>query len=83
MDPIPTIKHSLNLLNEQSKVQVIWASPRELLNVIQANDCGCHIITATSDILKKLSLIGKDLNTYSVETVQMFFNDASEAAYEI
>ena len=83
VDPIPTIKHSLNLLNEQSKVQVIWASPRELLNVIQANDCGCHIITATSDILKKLSLIGKDLNTYSVETVQMFFNDASEAAYEI
>ena len=63
--------------------ELIWASPRELLNVFQANEIGCHIITATSDILGKLNLIGKDLTAYSLETVKMFRNDAVQSGFEI
>ena len=66
-----------------NKAELIWASPRELLNVFQADAIDCHIITATKDILQKLELIGKDLNLYSLETVQMFYNDAQKAGYEI
>jgi transaldolase len=62
---------------------LIWASPRELLNVIQANEIGCHIITATSDILSKLQNMGKDLDIFSLETVKMFYNDAKSAKFEI
>ena len=64
-------------------VELIWASPRELLNVFQADAVGCHIITATNDILKKLSLVGKDLDRYSLETVEMFYKDAKAAGYAI
>ena len=63
--------------------EVIWASPRELLNVFQADQVGCHIITATNDILKKLSLVGKDLERYSLETVEMFYKDAKAAGFSI
>ena len=65
------------------KAELIWASPRELLNVIQADKIGCHVITATTDIIKKLDLIGKDLALYSLETVEMFKNDAAKSGYAI
>jgi transaldolase len=65
-----------------SNIELIWASPRELFNVFQADAIGCHIITATNDILKKLSLVGKDLLTYSLETVKMFQADAEAAGYK-
>ena len=66
-----------------SKSELIWASPRELLNIFQADTIGCHIITVTNDILKKLSLIGYDLNEYSLDTVKMFYNDAIVAGYKL
>jgi transaldolase len=65
------------------QLELIWASPRELLNVFQAEEVGCHIITATNDILKKLSAAGKDLTQYSLETVKMFHDDAQAAGFKI
>jgi len=82
-DPLPVMENVMKLLSETSNVELIWASPRELYNVVQANSIDCHIITATNSILKKLSIIGKDLNQFSLETVQMFYNDANEAGYHI
>ncbi|NDB37712.1 MAG: transaldolase [Actinobacteria bacterium] len=82
-DPIPLMQEALEIMKEKPKAKLIWASPRELLNVIQANDIGCHIITATSDILKKLELIGKDLSEYSLDTVRMFRDDALASGYKI
>jgi transaldolase len=70
-------------MKSKPKAELIWASPRELLNVFQADAIGCHIITATNDILKKLSLVGKDLDNYSLETVAMFYRDAKAAGYTI
>jgi len=64
-------------------IELIWASPRELLNIFQAESIGCHIITATTDILKKLDLVGKDLDEYSLETVKMFFDDARQSTFEL
>ncbi|MEM9209904.1 MAG: transaldolase [Pseudomonadota bacterium] len=83
IDPVPHMRAALDILSGKPKVELLWASPRELLNVFQANDIGCHIITATHDILKKLSLVGKDLNVYSIETVQMFRDDAVAAGFDI
>ena len=83
LDPLQIMRESLKIVEDNTKCKVIWASPRELLNVFQADEIGCHIITATNDILKKLSLVGKDLQEYSVETVQMFYNDASAAGYTV
>lgn len=82
-DPIPMIQESLEIMAERPKTELIWASPRELLNIIQADEVGCHVITATSDILKKLELIGKDLSLYSLETVKMFRDDALASGYGI
>jgi transaldolase len=65
------------------KAELLWASPREVLNVAQANECGCHIITATPDIIAKLALSGKNLNQYSLETVKMFYDDARAAGYKL
>ena len=73
----------VGLLKNYSNLELIWASPRELYNVVQANDIGCHIITATNNILKKLPSLGKDLTQFSLETVQMFRNDAIEAGYNL
>jgi transaldolase len=70
-------------LKARPKAELLWASPRELLNVVQADDVGCHIITCTNDILKKLPLLGKDQEAYSLETVKMFYNDACAANYAI
>jgi transaldolase len=71
------------LIHEHPGMELIWASPRELLNVIQADSIGCDIITATPDVLKKLDLIGKDLVEYSRETVQMFYDDACKSGFNL
>jgi transaldolase len=81
VDPIPFIKYSVELFQNHPTVRTLWASPREVFNIQQAIDCGCHIITAVPEILSKLDLIGKDLDKYSLETVQMFHNDAKESKY--
>src|ERR1700693_2169698 len=82
-DPIPLMKSALEIMAAEPNSQLVWASPRELLNIFQADEIGCHIITVTSDVLKKVSLIGKDLHDYSLETVQMFHNDAAHSGYSL
>ena len=83
LDPLPVMSEVVDILKDYSNIELIWASPRELYNVVQANDIGCHIITATNNILKKLPTIGKDLDQFSLETVKMFYDDASEAGYTL
>jgi len=83
IDPVPIMKEALAMLKSQPKTELIWASPRELYNVVQASQIGCHIITATDDVLKKLPLLGKDLLTFSLDTVKMFYDDAKAAGYRI
>jgi transaldolase len=80
-DPVPMMAEAVKLLQPYPNIELLWASPRELLNIFQADAVGCHIITVTADILKKLPLIGKDLDQYSQETVQMFRDDAVKAGY--
>jgi len=82
-DPIPIMAECVKILKSNPKTELIWASPRELLNIIQADSIGCHIITATNDVLAKLPNIGKDLDQYSLETVQMFRQDAVKAGFDI
>ena len=82
-DPIPIMKEALSLMKSQPMSELIWASPRELLNIFQAHDIGCHIITVTADILKKLKLIGYDLDEYSLDTVKMFHSDAVVAGFKL
>lgn len=82
-DPVPLMSEAVNIAKSKSKAEVLWASPRELLNIFQADETGCHIITVTPDVLKKLSGVGKDLEVFSLETVQMFYNDAQAAGYDI
>ena len=83
VDPIPMMQESLQILKTAPNAELLWASPREVLNVYQAETIGCHIITATNDILKKLELNGKNLDVFSQETVQMFFNDAQAAGFHL
>ena len=83
VDPLPIMQKSVQIMKAKPKAELIWASPRELLNVFQADAVGCHIITATNDILKKLALVGKDLDQYSLETVEMFYKDARAAGFTI
>ena len=82
-DPVPLMKEAATIVSRKPKAQLLWASPRELLNVIQADECGCHIITVTGDILKKLSMVGKPLEELSLDTVKMFYNDASAAGFRL
>jgi transaldolase len=82
-DPIPLMKSALELMAPEPNCQLVWASPRELLNIFQADDIGCHIITVTSDVLKKVSLVGKDLHEFSLETVRMFHDDAAHSGYTL
>jgi transaldolase len=82
-DPLEIMSESIKILKKNPASELIWASPRELLNVFQANQIGCHVITATNDILKKLDLVGYDLDTYSLDTVKMFRNDALSAGYSL
>ena len=82
-DPLPMMKTAVEILKAAPAAELIWASPRELLNIFQADDIGCHIITVTNDILKKLSLVGYDLDEYSLDTVKMFYKDAVEAGFNL
>lgn len=82
-DPVPIMAEAVAMLAQTPLTELIWASPRELLNVFQANQIGCHIITATSDILNKLKLVDYDLEEYSLDTVKMFYQDAKAANYVI
>lgn len=82
-DPVPHMREALKLLANRPQAELLWASPRELLNIFQADEIGCHIITVTNEHLKKLSLVGKDLTEYSRETVSMFYKDAAAAKYVI
>ncbi len=83
LDPVPVMSEALEILGVAPQAELLWASPREVLNIYQADAIGCHIITATNDILRKLSLSGKDLAEYSLETVQMFYDDANRAGYTL
>jgi transaldolase len=82
-NPVPIMKSSLEIIKSKPNIELLWASTREVLNIIQAERCGCHIITVTPDLLKKIPNIGKDLTVLSLETVQMFYNDAKSAGYTI
>ena len=82
-DPVPMMAAAVEFLRPFPHIELVWASPRELLNIFQADAIGCHIITVTNDILKKLPLIGKDLDEYSLETVKMFYNDAQQAGFKL
>ena len=83
LDPLPIMREVVDILKDHPNIELIWASPRELYNVVQASDIGCDIITATNNILRKLPTLGKDLDQFSLETVQMFYDDAREAGYTI
>jgi transaldolase len=83
VDPVPIMARSVDILADAPLAQLIWASPREVLNVVQADQVGCHVITLTSDLLKKLSSLGKDLQQFSLETVQMFHRDAMAAGFSL
>jgi transaldolase len=80
-DPLPVMIESLAIMQAEPGAELIWASPRELLNIFQADEIGCHIITVTSDILKKLDGVGKDLGDFSLDTVKMFHDDAQKAGF--
>lgn len=82
-DPVPVVAEAVTILRVAPNAELIWASPRELLNIFQADAVGCHIITATHDILKKLTLVGKSLDEYSLETVKMFYEDARGAGFSL
>jgi transaldolase len=81
-DPLPMMAASVKVLAAHPHLQLIWASPRELLNLVQANQIGCHVITVTYDLLKKLHLLGKDLEVFSLETVTMFRDDAVASGFQ-
>lgn len=83
VDPVPIMSAAVELLKLAPGAELIWASPRELLNIFQADAIGCHIITVTNDILKKLSLVGKDLGDYSLDTVKMFYEDGKKAGFTL
>ena len=83
VDPVPIMQQAVRLMQFHPQMELIWASPRELLNIFQADAIGCHIMTVTTDILKKLTLVGKDLCQYSLETVQMFADDAAQSGFSI
>jgi transaldolase len=82
-DPLPLMIAAVDLLKSSPAAELIWASPRELLNIFQADAIGCHVITVTNDILKKLSQVGYDLDKFSLDTVKMFYSDARAAGYII
>ncbi len=82
-DPVPIMKEAVGILKSNAKSELLWASTRELLNLAQAESCGCHIITITNDILKKVPMLGKNLKELSLDTVKMFYNDAQGAGYKI
>jgi transaldolase len=82
-DPVPLMARAVEIMRPHPQEELIWASPREVLNIFQADAIGCHIITVTSDVLKKLPTVGKDLTQFSLETVRMFYDDAKKAGYTL
>jgi transaldolase len=82
-DPVPMMAEAVQLVRAEPNAELIWASPRELLNIFQADEIGCHVITATDDVLKKLALVGKDLTEFSHETVEMFYRDARHSGFSL
>jgi len=83
VDPLPIMTAAVEIVRMYPRMELIWASPRELLNIVQADAIGCHIITVTNDLLKKLDLLGRDLNDYSLETVKMFYEDARKSGFKL
>ena len=83
IDPVPLMSAAVQITSMNAKAEVIWASPRELLNIFQADEIGCQVITVTNDILKKLQLVDYNLSAYSLDTVKMFYNDALAAGFNI
>jgi transaldolase len=83
VDPVPIMREAIQIMAAAPRAECIWASPREVLNLVQADSVGCHIITMTHDLLKKLGGLGKDLQQFSLETVQMFFRDAESAGFKL
>jgi transaldolase len=83
IDPVPIMARAVNIAADASRAELIWASPREILNVVQADQVGCHIITVTHDLLPKLNSLGKDLDQFSLETVRMFHRDAVAAGFKL
>ena len=83
VDPVPVMAKAVEMLKVAPAAELIWASPRELLNIFQADEIGCHVITVTNDILKKLSLVGYNLDEYSLDTVKMFYKDAVDAGFKL
>lgn len=83
LDPVPIMSAAAEIVSMHSNIELIWASPRELLNIFQANEAGCHIITVPDNILSKLESVGKDLTDFSLETVAMFHNDATRCGYRL
>jgi len=83
VDPLPLMSSAVEILSANPQSELVWASPRELLNIFQADEINCHVITATHDILRKLALIGKDLDEYSLDTVKMFYEDGRVAEYKL
>jgi transaldolase len=82
-DPVPMMAAAVEMLRPYPNAELIWASPRELLNIFQADAIGCHIITVTNDVLKKLATVGKDLSDFSLDTVKMFYEDARKAGFRL
>ena len=83
IDPVPIMARSVEIMLDAPRSELIWASPREILNLVQADQVGCHIITVTHDLLKKLDCLGKNLEQYSLETVRMFHGDAAAAGFKL
>jgi transaldolase len=82
-DPVPMIRRAVELLRDVPGAELIWASPREVLNIFQADEAGCHVITVTHELLRKLAAVGQDLGRFSLETVRMFRRDAIAAGFEL
>ena len=83
VDPVPLMREAGAIVAKRPKAELLWASPRELLNIFQAEECGCHIITVTPELLKKLAMVGKPLDELSLDTVRMFYDDAAAAGYSL
>jgi len=83
INPLPIMKKSVEILKDYDNIELIWASPRELYNIIQADEIGCHVITVTNSILNKISQLNKNLDQFSLETVQMFYNDAQASGFNL
>ena len=82
-DPVPLMKECLEVLRSAPNVELLWASPRELFNLVQAEEIGCHIITMTNDLISKIPLLGKDLDEFALDTVKMFARDSEAAGYRL